>query len=290
MSVSDRITDKVERGRLSALAKTIADAGEGLIVRAAAAGANEDQIRTEAAVLRAAWRELMVLQRSCRAPSILQRQPPVDLRLLRDLGSSVTEVFYDHRGAAEAALAWCKTMMAGLAPRIQFRRSVEWRPTPAEILEQVECALQPRIPLQSGGSILIEPTEAMTVIDVNVESAGKGYMEVRGERVFLRTNLAAADEIARQMRLRNIGGIVVVDFVDLRDVAARRQVVERLRTRTAFDSAPVWVGAMSRLGLVELTRKRRGPTLRDMLTRPCPACEGTGRVMRDDGPMTMDTA
>jgi ribonuclease G len=104
----------------------------------------------------------------------------------------------------------------------------------------------------------------------------------RSERVFLRTNLAAAEEIARQIRLRNIGGIIVVDFVDLRDGAARRQVVDCLRAATAVDSAPVWIGAMSRLGLVELTRKRRGPTLLGMLTRPCPSCEGTGRVMHEE--------
>ena len=125
---------------------------------------------------------------------------------------------------------------------------------------------------------MIDHTEAMTVIDVNALSAGGSQADVANERVQLRTNLAAADEIARQIRLRNIGGIVVVDFIDSEEGAHRRQVVDRLRAAAANDSAPVWVGAMSSLGLVELTRKRRGPTLAEVMTRPCTACEGTGRV------------
>lgn len=281
ISLSERIVDKTERARLSALVRSIAEAGEGLTVRTSAAGANEDQLRYEAAALRTVWRDLLDLQRKQQPPSILQRQPSIDLRLLRDLGSSFDVVVYDHRGAAEAAMAWCRTTMRDSAPPIEFQGSTEWRPTPAEVLEQAERAVQPRIALRSGGSILIEPTEALTVIDVNAESAG-AHADHDSERVHLRTNLAAAEEVARQIRLRNIGGIIVVDFVDLKDVAGRRQVVDRLRAATACDSAPVWVGAMSRLGLVELTRKRRGPTLMDMLTRPCSACEGTGRIMRDE--------
>lgn len=282
VGLSERITDRGERARLSALAKAVADVGEGIAVRTAAIGANESQLRDEAAALRAIWCNLLDRQRSQQPPTVLQRQLPIDLRLLRDLGSSFEAAVYDHRGAADAARAWCETVMRDLAPTIQFQGGTAWQPAPAQILEGVEGAIQPRVALQSGGSILIESTEAMTVIDVNVESAGATHANDQSERVFLRTNLAAAEEIARQIRLRNIGGIIVVDFVDLRDGAARRQVVDCLRAAAAVDSAPVWVGAMSRLGLVELTRKRRGPTLSDMLTRPCPRCEGTGRVMHEE--------
>lgn len=282
VSLSERIIDKVERARLSALAKAIAEAGEGITVRTAAIGANENQLRDEAAALRTVWRDLLDLQRSQQPPTVLQRQLPIDLRLLRDLGSSFEAAVYDHRGAADAARAWCQTAMRDLAPTIQLQGSTAWQPAPAEILESAECAIQPRVALQSGGSILIESTEAMTVIDVNVGSAAATRVNDQSERVFLQANLAAAKEIARQIRLRNIGGIIVVDFIDLKNVVARRQVVDCLRAATALDSAPVWIGAMSRLGLVELTRKRRGPTLVEMLTRQCPTCEGTGRVMRDD--------
>ncbi|MGH6929309.1 MAG: ribonuclease E/G [Dongiaceae bacterium] len=285
IGLSGRIADKAERARLSALAKGVAEEGEGITVRASAIGADESQVRDEAAMLRGLWRDLLDRQRSQQPPAILQRQLPIDLRLLRDLGPAFEAAIYDHRGAADIAKTWCRTAMGTLAPRIEFQGSSEWRPAPAEMLENVESAVQPRIMLKSGGSISIEPTEAMTVIDVNAESAGTTRVNDQGERLLLQTNLAAAEEIARQIRLRNIGGIIVVDFIDLRDVAARRQVVDRLRATTALDSATVWIGAMSRLGLVELTRKRRGPTLLHMLTRPCPACEGTGRVMNDDRSM-----
>jgi ribonuclease G len=282
MTLSERITDKAERTRLSALARIIAEAGEGVTVRSAAIGASENQLREEAAALRAVWRGVLDRQRSQQPPTILERHLPIDLRLLRDVGSSLEAAVYDHRGAAEAARTWCETAMRDLTPTIQFQKAAAWQPAPAEILERVECAVQPRVALQSGGSISIESTEAMTIIDVNLGSVAATRRNEGSERVFLQANLAGATEIARQIRLRNIGGVIVVDFIDLKNAAARRQVVDCLRGATASDSAPVWIGSMSRLGLVELTRKRRGPTLLDMLTRPCPACEGTGRVMRDD--------
>jgi ribonuclease G len=280
--LSDRMADKAERARLSILAKTVAEADEGITVRRAAIGASEHQLRDEASALRAAWREVLDRQRAQQPPAILKRDVPLDLRLLRDIGSPFEAAVYDHRGAAEAARAWCETTMGDLAPEIQLQNGTAWQPAPAEILERVEAALQRRVALQPGGSLSLEPTEAMTVIDVNMGSAAATRPSEGSERIILRTNLAAATEIARQIRLRNVGGIVVVDFIDLKSAAARRQVVDHLRDATASDSAPVWIGSMSRLGLVELTRKRRGPTLVDMLTRSCPACEGTGWVMRDD--------
>jgi len=277
ISVSERIVDRDERSRLSALVKTLAEAGEGFMVRTAAVGAQERQLREEAAALRTSWHALLGRERS-RPPAVIYRQPSIDLRLLRDHGPQFDEILYDQRSAAAAATTWCRSVLPTLATRIVFRRDAEWTPALAEILEQVEDALQPRIDLSTGGGLVIEPTEAMTVIDVNVQSAGSVRADVASERVLLRTNLAAADEIGRQVRLRNIGGIVVVDFVDLKEGAHRREIVDRLRAAVAGDSVPVWVGTMSRLGLVELTRKRRGPTLSEAMTRSCTACDGTGRV------------
>ena len=277
ISISERIVDKDERLRLSALARTLAEEGQGFMVRTQAGGAQERQLREEAAALRTSWQRLSSGGHA-RPPAALYRQPSMDLRLLRDHGPQFDEVLYDHRDAAATAVTWCRSALPILETRIAFRRNIEWIPAPAEIREQVEDALQPRIELPAGGGLVIEPTEAMTVIDVNAGSAAIAQSYVASERVLLRTNLAAADEIARQLRLRNIGGIVVVDFIDLKEATHRRQVVDRLRAASADDSAPVWVGAMSRLGLVELTRKRRGPTLAEIMTRPCSACEGTGRV------------
>jgi len=277
VSVSERIVDKSERSRLSALVRAIAQPGEGFVVRTAAGGAEEHQLRQEAAALRMSWQELSGLFQA-QPPVVLYRQPPVDLRLLRDYGRQFDQICYDQRSAAEAAAAWCNAASPGLAKHIAFRRSVDWIPAPDQILEQIEDALDSRVGLAEGGGLMIEPTEAMTVVDVNALAATAAQPAAGDERVLLRTNLAAADEIARQIRLRNIGGIIVVDFIDLRDAAHRHQVVDRLRAATANDSAPVWIGAMSRLGLVELTRKRRGPTLAQTVTKACATCEGTGRA------------
>jgi Rne/Rng family ribonuclease len=282
VSVSERIPDKSERSRLAALMRTIAESGEGCIVRAAAVGAKEKQLYDEFAALRASRQELAERERRHQPPAVLLRQPPIDIRLLRDHGLRFDEIVYSRRAAAAEAEAWCRTMLPELTDRIADRRGAEWHPAPGEIVEQLADAMEPRIDLRPGGSIVIEPTEALTVIDVNADSAGTAAVGTAGERALLRTNLAAADVIGQQLRLRNIGGIVVVDFIDLRDVHARRQVVERLREATAMDSAPVWVGAMSRLGLVELTRRRRGPTLADAMLRPCTGCEGRGRIPGDD--------
>jgi Rne/Rng family ribonuclease len=283
-SVSERIADKTERSRLSALMSSLAEVGEAFMARTSAAGADNSRLRDEAAALRATWQELLELERSRRPPALLYRQPSIDIRLLRDHGWQLDEVVYDNSRAAEAASIWSRTVLPELTARIVFRRSVEWHPAPAEILEQVEDAIQPRVALRSGGNLIIEPTEAMTTIDVNAVSAGAAQMQMdaRSERALLQINLAAVDEIARQIRLRNIGGIAVIDFIDMKDVRARRQIVDRLRAASARDSVSVWVGTMSRLGLVELTRKRRGPTLADVMLRTCSACNGTGLVPRND--------
>lgn len=282
ISVSERIVDPAEQSRLSALVKTIAKADEGFIVRTAASSAEEHQLQEEAATLRASWQQLLERGQSP-VPAVLYRQPSVDLRLLRDHGSEFDEIVYDQRSAAAAAASWFAPISPALAARVAHRRNAEWLLTPDELLEQVESALQSRIAVPAGAELVIEPTEAMTVIDVNSSSASNARVDAGNERMLLKTNLEAAEEIARQVRLRNIGGIVVVDFIDLKDPVHRRQVVDRLRAAFADDSAPVWVGTMSRLGLIELTRKRRGPTLVETMTRPCAACEGTGRVRQSEG-------
>jgi len=274
-SISQRAADENERSRLAAMAETLAKTDEGFVLRAAAVEASEQQLLEEAASLRTTWKNLLDQHRTGSPPAVLFSEPPIDLRLLRDHGRKFDEVVYDNRNAAAAAKAWLLPAQVPLAERVDFRRIGEWVPGPAEILEQVEDALQIRVDLPTGGGLVIEPTEAMTVIDVNARAVSNGA-DLASERVLLRTNLEAADEIARQLRLRNIGGIVVVDFIDLKEGAHRRQVVDRLRSASAADSAPFWVGAMSRLGLVELTRKRRGPTLAEAMRRPCMTSNRTG--------------
>lgn len=279
VAVSQRIVDKGRRARLSDLLGSLRETGVGVLARTAAAEASDEQLRAELSFLRSQWLQLKESVKRSHPPALLQAEPAVDLRMLRDHGPQFDEIVYDSRRAADDALAWCKLHVPGLAPRIAHRRAADWDCSPADILGQVEDALDPRVPLASGGSLVIEPAAALTVIDVNAESAGGAQADLQGERVILRTNLDAAQEIARQLRLRNVGGTVIVDFIDLKDAAARHQVVERLRAAVADDPADVWVGGMSRLGLVELTRKRRGPTLQESMTQRCGECDGTGRIV-----------
>lgn len=286
VAVSERIADKVERSRLSAAAKTFV-ADEGVVVRTSAAGASDDQLRDEALVLRAQWQTLVNGQRASQPPVLLYREPGIDLRLLRDNGRQFDEIVYDSRNAAQTAAAWCQGLLPEAESRIEYSRRAAWDPSGTEILDQVQDALEPRVKLPSGGSIFVQFTEAMTVVDVNAGSAGGAQADVTGDQAALRTNLAAADEIARQLRLRNAGGIVVIDFIDLKDGAGRRRVLDRLRAAVAYDSAPVWIGAMSRLGLVELTRQRRGPTLAESMAVRCATCDGTGFVRCDLGHLRM---
>lgn len=279
VAVSQRIVDKGRRARLSDLLGSLRGTGEGLLARTAAADASDEQLRVELAFLRSRWLQLKETVRRVHPPALLQAEPAVDLRMLRDHGPQFDEIVYDSRRAADDAMEWCELHVPGLAPRIAHRRAADWDCSPADILGQVEDALDPRVPLASGGSLVIEAAAALTVIDVNAESAGGAQADLQGEQVILRTNLAAAQEIARQLRLRNVGGIVIVDFIDLKDATARHQVVDRLRRAVADDPADVWVGGMSRLGLVELTRKRRGSTLRENMTQRCGDCEGSGRIV-----------
>lgn len=281
VSVSERIADKAERARLSAILNAADDLEGSVVLRTAAAGASARLLLDEAAALQTRWRELAAAAATSRRPELLLRQPPVDLQWLRDRGRRFDEIFYDSRRAADTALEWCRQSLPELTSRIGHLRAAAWDPSPAEILEQVREGLEPRVPLPSGGSIVIQPTEAMTVVDVNAESSGSAQADLASERANLRNNLAAAEEVARQLRLRNVGGIIVVDFVDLKSGTARRQVVDRLRAAVADDPVPVWVGAMSRLGLVELTRQRRGPTLSEVMTQACATCGGAGRIPAD---------
>lgn len=285
LTISDRIVDAEEAQRLAGLVKAIAEPGEGWIVRTAAEDADLGLLREEARRLRSAWHVIREGRHANETPVCVYREPPVDCRLLRDHGAMFAEVIFDSRGAADAARAWCESMRLEVGSRIVMQRQDDWVPSPIELREQVEAALDPHVQLPSGGSVLFEPTATLTAVDVDSGGATGFPGDLGAEQVFLRTNMEAAQVIADQLRLRNIGGIVVVDFIDLKDRTARRRVVDRLRAAVASDPAPCWIGAMSRLGLVEMTRRRRGRTLAALLTEPCDRCEATGRLRRvaDEG-------
>ena len=285
VTVSDRITDAAERRRLDDLTNALSETGEGWIVRTAATHAEPEILRREAGRLRAAWRDICARKQAKSSPSCVHREPAIDRRLLRDHAGRFAEVIFDRRGPAQAARDWCEDLHLDIGARIVSRPPSDWALPPIDILGQIDDALDAAVDLPSGGVVRFDPTATLTVVDVDSGRATGYAGDLGAEKVFLQTNLEATDVIADQLRLRNIGGIVVIDFIDLRDQAARRRVVDRLRAAVAADSAPCWVGEMSRLGLVEMTRRRRGRTLGALLTAPCKICDATGRVRRtgDDG-------
>jgi ribonuclease G len=276
ITLSARIRDQAERERLAREVKALCAPGEGLIVRSAAQGATVAALSGDITRLRALWREVEAGHARAASPCLLYREPVIDLRLLRDHGTSFHEVIYNERRSAEAAQRWAAASGLALADRIVYRRTDQWVPSLAEIEEEVEAALMPEVDLASGARLRFEPGQTLTAIDVDTAANIGSGGDI--EHTLLRVNLEAADEIARQIRLRNLGGIIVVDFVDLRSPEHRRRVADRLRQAVGADPQPCWVGTMSRIGLVEMTRQRRGPTLADRLTTICPHCEGTGRL------------
>lgn len=284
VQLSRRIADRAAvRSRLD-LVRAMAAPGEGIVLRRAALDAASEALADEVARLRRLWQDLERQAKDAKPPHCIHRDDAV-VALLRDQGAAMREIVVETAGAAQVLARRLSAMLPALADRIVTRPARDWVPARAEIEEQVAEALEPEVPLACGGSLLVEPGRTLTAIDVNsggeaTDPAGRRT----GERRLLEANLEAASEIARQLRLRNIGGIVVVDFIGMKSQASRARVVARLAEALAADPAPCWVGPMSRLGLVELTRRRRGLSLAEMLTRTCPHCDGTGRLARDDDP------
>lgn len=260
---------------------SLAGIGEGYVVRTAASDASASDIETEIVRLRGHWTQVTTLLESARGPGLLMQGPGILYRLMRDSGTSIAELCFDTRNAAEEATEWCRTHAPRLANRVNYRRSPEWRVTFEDMLDQAKAAVERSVALPSGGRLLVESGETLTAIDVDSGRHGASSGDSKAEQVFLKTNLEAAGEIGRQLRLRNIGGIVVIDFINMSNPSHRGRIVEQLKAEVAADSARCWVGSMSRLGLVEMTRRRNGPILARILTDICPKCEGSGHVMHD---------
>jgi ribonuclease G len=253
-----------ERARLTAIVETLATEDEGFILRSAAAGASAEALAAEAEILRARWRAVAEAARTRKPPALLDTEPGPVERILRDhVPADAEGIALDGRAGVAAAAAWCKRFRPELAGRIEVAGAdlFEARGVEAAIDE----ALSATVALPSGGTLAIEPTRALTAIDVDTGGDARGGGQARAIRA---TNLEAAAEIARQLRLRTIGGLVAVDFVHMRDAAHRREVAAALRRAAAGDPMAVEVGEITAFGLLELTRRRERPALAELLLEP----------------------
>ena len=274
--VSRRVVDPEERERLRGIARSLAPPEAGFIVRTAGRGAPEASFHADAARLAATWRDIEDRARRTAAPARLHSDAGQFLRSLRDAPRvGLDAVVVEDPELFELG----REYLADLDPVLAGRLRLHEGPVPLfdeqGIHAEIDKALHPRVWLRSGGTVVIEPTEALVSIDVNT---GKNVGVARPEETILKTNLEAAREIARQLRLRDLGGIIVVDFIDMERAEHRRQVVEALTTALQRDHARTKVLGLSELGLLQLTRKRTRPGLQSTLMRACPSCSGEGGV------------
>ncbi len=264
IELSARLLRSPERDAERARATRLFPEG-GVLLRSAARAANDDELMAEAACLRELWREIEARAATARPPACLyDAGDPVTRVLMTLLGPGIERIAAGDPVALARARAWLDRHQPALCGRLEHLPDA-FRATGAE--EQLEQAQSPVVPLDGGGTLVIEPTAALTAIDVN--GGGCGALEV---------NLEAAREIARQIRLRRIGGSIVVDFVDMTTRKDRARVEAALREALRDDPMPVQVWPIGGPGLALLSRKRAGPSLAEQQGRTCPACGGTGLV------------
>jgi len=276
IGISHKVEDKAERERLKQLGKKLKPAGYGIIIRTDAEGREEEEIKRDLDALVKTWEEILERARKEEAPALLYREPGLLGRVVRDeFGADVEKFVVDNREAFLRVIEFVEALDPKLAPRVELYGGLVPIFDYYGIEEEIRKALKPRVWLKCGGYITFYQTEALTVVDVNT---GRFVGATRLSETIFQTNLEAAEEIARQLRLRDIGGIVIVDFIDMPRVKDRAKVMEVFQKALKKDKARVRIIHISPLGLVELTRKRRSPGLSGIMQEPCPRCEGKGKV------------
>jgi ribonuclease G len=278
--VSRRIASEEERKRLRHFAKDLRGDDFGIIIRTAAEGIDEDVLAQDVEFLLSLWREIEHNAARQSAPCLLYKDIGLLGRVLRDeIHGNIDEVLVDGEDEFEHVSDFVSMLYEDGRPDVTLYHGMVPIFEYYGIEREIEQALERKVWLRSGAYLVIEHTEALTVIDVNT---GKyvGSMDMR--HTVLDTNLEAADEIARQLRLRAIGGIVVIDFIDMEFEEDRQMLLTRLEEVFQSDRSRARVFSMTQLGLVELTRKRGRPDLKSVLTRGCPFCNDNGWVLRED--------
>ena len=284
VNLSRRIKSENERNRLRALAILIKPAGMGLLVRTEAEGKPEEAIIEDLEALQKQWETILQEAQSTRPPALLNRDDDFIQRVLRDMyGSDVNRIVVDSNTGLKRVKQYLTNWSGGQAPQgllIDHHRAnipiLEYFRINAAIRE----ALKPRVDLPSGGYVIIEPTEALTVIDVN---SGSFTRSATARETVLWTNSEAATEIARQLRLRNLAGVIVIDFIDMESRKDQLQVLEHFNKGLKADKARPQIAQLSELGLVELTRKRQGKNIYELFGSTCPTCGGLGHLVHLPG-------
>ena len=280
--ISKRLPDDV-RKRLRGILDRVKPAEHGLIVRTAAESATEHELHADMTRLLDQWNAIEAKAAKANGPTLLYREPPLAVRVIREeFNSDYRGVIIDDHQLFEDVHSYVQAFNPELADRVEyFDPANEGLPIfeKFHVHEQIHKALDRKVWLPSGGSLIIEHTEALTVIDVNT---GRNVGTSNLEATVFQNNLEAADEVAHQLRLRDIGGIIVIDFIDMEIKDNRRKVVEAFKTALSRDKTRTQVFDISELGLVEMTRKRIGEGLLTNFAGQCPECQGRGMLVNHD--------
>ncbi|MGC7869993.1 Rne/Rng family ribonuclease [Desulfosporosinus sp. SYSU MS00001] len=275
IGVSRKISDAQERARLKDLAEKVKPEGMGVIIRTLAVGVDGEEIAEDIGHLVTTWQALERKIPHVSVPGLVHKDVDLVSRLVRDwVDQDVEKITVDQEETAETLRQALREIEHPAVKRIFVM--------PGEDLfgrygvdDEIRKALRSKVWLKSGGYLIIQQTEALSVIDVNT---GKYVGQRSLEETVVHTNLEAAGEIARQLRLRNLGGIIIIDFIDMAAKENQQQVIEALEAACAVDKTKSQVLGLTQLGLVEMTRKKVGQTLAVRYTAPCPTCDGSGRV------------
>jgi ribonuclease G len=277
VGVSRKIGAGAERQRLKEQVNAILpDKAGGVIVRTVSEDVTPEALRRDLEMLMAQWKKIQRKSKFTRAPAQLHRETGLTRGLVRDLFSAkVDSLTIDSKPVFNEVVEYLKTVAPDLIDRVKLYEKHTPLFDTAGIEAEIRDAFKRRCDLPSGGYLIIEPTEALVSIDVN---SGRYTGKKDPEKTVLRTNLEAAAEVARQLRLRDVGGIIVCDFIDMESKQSRDRVIQELRQHLSRDRARTKAFAVSDLGLVEMTRQRVRQSHYQSMTGPCPTCEGTGRV------------
>jgi ribonuclease E len=275
--ISRRLPD-TERRRLKDILKKVKPAEHGLIVRTAADGADAEDLQADLQRLADEWAAIEKSAKKGKAPRLLYEEPELTVRVVRDLFTEgeFKKMVTDSPAIYERVTSYLQSVAPDLLPKVRMHEGKLPILEEYHVTEQIHKALERKVWLPSGGYIVIDRTEAMTVIDVNT---GKHVGKANLEETVTKTNAEAAEEIARQLRLRDIGGIIIIDFIDMLLQRNRDKVVQTLKTAMAADKTRSQVFDISPLGLLEVTRKRVSAGLLESFSETCPTCEGRGIIL-----------
>lgn len=279
VNVSRKIVSSKERARLKSVVSLLKPVGLGVIVRTEAEGQPDAEIQEDLELLLEKWNGIITAAETHEAPSLLYRDQDLLYRVMREACSEdVKEIILDTSFAMHRTQQILQNWNMNKNIEVNVYKGTEPLLVSSGIAKEIKSALQTKVTMPSGGYLFIQTTEALTVIDVN---SGKFVSSATQDETILKTNKEAVHEIARQLRLRNIGGMIIVDFIDMTNRNDKLAIMEEFELALESDKAKPQVGQLSDLGLVELTRHRQGQALAEIFTKRCPHCGGTGQIMED---------